>query len=153
MKNKLDIYINLESFLTQRGFRIIESTPNLLRFEFASDKIKLGYLKYHELIKKGDDAQDHKLGDSYYEQANELKNLINKKYYPKLQPILDFLDLFYKNRDTEAEFKIYFNNNILNYLSLGYSPLYLELSDNKDIYNLRLLEELEAFDKFLEINK
>jgi hypothetical protein len=70
-------------------------------------------------------------------------------YYPKLQPILDVLNNFYKNRDTQLEFILFFNNNYLPNLSIGGNLLYQELLGEKELFLQKISNELHELDIFI----
>lgn len=143
-------YPNIHNFLDKNDFSITIIKNGVITFEFKTTEINTIYKEFHELQTKGDEQTDEDIADNFYMQSWDLRTNMEMKYFPKLKPILEALDSFYKNRNTELEFILFLDNGFIQEIYLGYNPLYLEMYSDKELFIKKTKKELQDFDKFLE---
>jgi hypothetical protein len=102
MAEDTNLYRNTTEFLKNNGFNVFFINSEKIAFEFVDPKVLDAYEKFNNLTNDG----DYKNAWTVLESAQEI-------YYPKLQPILDALTSFKRNRETSLEFILFFNNNYL----------------------------------------
>lgn len=150
MDKKANLYPNLLNFFKTKGFLVKSISEVNIEIMFSDKEVNEVYDKFFELHKIADKETDIIKQDELYDKSWELLNNVEKIYYPKLQPILELLNNFYKNSSTPLEFKLIFENDSLTHLSLGANPLFYDMYLDKKFFNENIVKEFENLDIFLK---
>ena len=144
-----NLYRNIIKFLEDNGFNVFFINSEKIAFEFKDSNVLSVYEKFNNLMSEAESIQDLKKKNEIFKNAWVELIPFQEIYYPKLQPILDVLNNFYKNRDTQLEFILFFNNNYLPNLSIGGNLLYQELLGEKELFLQKISNELHELDIFI----
>ena len=147
--NKENLYPNIVSFLQFHGFKVVSIEPKEIKFILESEELSESYKRFRELHKKGDEAASLNESNKIWKESWEIRTEADKKFYPKLQVILDKLNDFYINRSSPLEYRVSFDNNYLKKLHLGENSFYFEMIPDKEYFNSQIKKELDDFDNFL----
>lgn len=138
-------FLNIKNFIKPLGLEIVKIYPEMISLKFIEDKeIELAERNFFKVMKNDNST------DNDYIEAWELRHKYEKKFFPRLIPLIEKIDDFYLNRSTEYPYQIY--------LSCKYIPE-LEITCNTDIINNTLdkeefiknvSKEFIDFDKFVE---
>jgi len=138
-------YPNIEKFFSKLGLKVYFSSKEKILFEFVdNEEIESAEKEFSSVI------QNDEASDSELKKVWELRHSYQKKFYPKLRPLVLALNEFYSNKDTEYKHQIFFDALFLQSLSLGApDEFYRYFKSDKD-YRKKVFQELLDFDKFLE---
>jgi hypothetical protein len=145
-----NLYRNIIKFLEDNGFNVFFINSEKIAFEFKDSVVLTAYDKFNNFMSEAETIQDLKKKNEIFKKAWAELVPIQETYYPKLQPILDVLNNFYKNRDTQLEFILFFNNNYLPNLSIGGNLLYQEVLGERELFLQKISNELQELDSFID---
>ena len=149
MQTSEELYPNIVKFLKNNGLKIFKINERKVIVDFISTEVSESVQTFEHLRDEADNTTDSQKSEMLYDQAWEILNNTNQKFFPKLQPILDALDSFYENRNTPLEFKIFFRCRHINLIVLEGNALYLDMYPDKEFFNSQIKKELDDFDNFL----
>lgn len=152
MNNTQILYPNIANFLKSNDFLIKSLELEKIVFYFNGKEIVDAYEKHVKLQEKGDEETNNELSDKYYIESWETLIKVQKKYYPKIEPVLLLLNDFYKNNSTPLEFKLILENHDLRLLNLGFNPLFYDMYPDKKLFKENIAKELQSLDMFIEQN-
>ena len=149
-------YEYIENLIIKNGFKITSFEDNLYRFVVDNDKFhkEIGKIlemekEVNELDKPGIDKETDAYCIKLYSEIKEKKEKLQKKYYPKLRPILDALNLFYSDRKIEYRYLIKLTDMSILCFFLGRNKSFDE-NINDENFKKGMAQELKDFNEFLK---
>jgi len=152
VETRNNLYSNIITFIENNGFKIIFLDKHKISFTFSDDKVIKSRLHFDSLMDEAQSVDNDELREELYKKAWDNWDLTQEEYYPKLEKILDSLDLFYSDRNTSLEFRLFFNNDDLLNLSLGFNKLHKRLFPDQNEFDSKIENELLAYDNFLKVS-
>lgn len=147
---EINLYPKITKFLVSRGFIIKFINSTKIVIDFAGDEIENAYKEFRKLQTKGDLVQNAIDSNKLYEESWEVLNTVEKKYYPKLQPILELLNSFYKKNETPLEFILVFENSEIRNFYLSFNNLFYKMYPDKELFLKNIEKEFQNLNKFVE---
>lgn len=152
MEESSNLYPNLVNFFNSSGLIIKSLNKDKIEVQFPGDKISKTYKIFFEIrneAEKAEEVNNYEKSENLYQKSWKILNKTEKEFYPKLEPILVLLNNFYENRDTSLEFKLIFENPDLRFLSVGANPLFYDMYPDKELFTIKIVEELISLDRFV----
>jgi len=138
-------YPNIEKFLANLGIKVFFSDKEKLSIGFIDDEeIDAAEREFHKAVTQKIEVEKE------MKRVWKLRHSYEKKYYPKLSPLVFELNQFYKDRETKYKYQIFLHSNYIPSLEIGPNPVIYEYFKNDKDFRLKIFQELLDFDKFLE---
>jgi len=150
MEKEPVLYPNIVKFLISNSFLVKSIDTSKIEAGFPGDEVENTFKKFREIRKKADIENNQEIANNLYRESWKILNAVEKRYFPKLQPILELLNIFYRNRDTPLEFRIFFENWDIHYIDLSFNKLYFEMYSDKDLFMKNVTQEFIDLDNFIK---
>lgn len=138
-------FSNIEKFAESLGLVVTYSTKSKISFEFKdSEEIDAAESEFSKII------SDKNSSDKDYDRVWELRFGYERKFYPKIFPMIEKLNQFYQVRKTPYKYQLFFYTKYLFLLSLGPIGATYDFFQSDSEYVKKIYQELQDFDKFLE---
>jgi len=125
-----------------------------LKITYANkSKIVFKFIDDSEILEAEDEFANVQMSDSSsdedYHRVWELRNSYEQRYYTKLLPLVEKLNEFYKDRETDYKHQIFLNSDYLFRLSISPNILVLDFFEKDADYLKKIYQEFKDFDNFL----
>ncbi len=100
MEKEPVLYPNIVKFLISNSFLVKFIDSSKIEVRFPGDEVENTFKKFREIRKKADIENNQEIANNLYRESWKILNAVEKRYFPKLQPILELLNKFFIKTET-----------------------------------------------------
>lgn len=147
----MDKLLNLEKLLSKNGLCIVSYGPYQVNIDFIdSSEVSSIVQKFYQSHKEADKLPIGPNKDDIYKSSWAMLEEAEKKYLPRLKPIQDALDGFYKNRNTPYRYFLFIEVEFLDSIKISPNEDTIKFFNDDNLLIEQIQKEFLEFNKFLE---